>query len=136
MQVQMNPLSFLWWRLGKKASKPAAVIPQKPDHNLIRIFASPLSYSNSEPQKSRYDSTSKAGHGEKISRCTSEHRAEKICMLWILAKERRKETVGIQRKRLRMLLSSHFPLILPYEAQSKALEDKNTSIFPQESKLH
>lgn len=67
MQVQMNPLSFLWWRLGKKASKPAAVIPQKPDHNLIRIFASSLSYSNSEPQKSRYDiSTSKAGHKEKI----------------------------------------------------------------------
>lgn len=27
----MNPLSFLWWRLGKKGSKPAAVIPQKPD---------------------------------------------------------------------------------------------------------
>lgn len=90
MQVQMNPLSFLWWRLGKQASKPAAVIPQKPDHNLIRIFASPLSYSNSE-QKSRYDSTSKAGHGEKISRCTSEHQEEKNCVLWILAKERKEE---------------------------------------------
>lgn len=36
-------------------------------------------------------------------------------------KERRKEIVGIQGKRLRMLLSSHFPLILLYEAHSKAL---------------
>lgn len=107
-------------------------------HLIITLSGSllpPLSYSNSESQKSRYDiSTNKAGHGEQIDRCTSKPRAATNCVLWILTKERRRKGLGgTEVKKWRTLLSSSFSFIFLYDAHSKALKDKNTSMymFPQ-----
>lgn len=135
-QVQMNPHGFLWWRLGKKANKPAAVITQKPDHTLIRIFASPTQLLKFWITKGQvWHSTSKAGHGEQIGRCTAKLGAATNCVLWILTKKkRRRKRLGItEGKKWRMLLSSPFSFICLYDAHSKALKHKYTSMymFPQ-----